>query len=199
MDRFPSIPAWHLARRANRSRWANLLPSRRATRLALARLHMDAAARVLRNVGGESAGHTTTALIGAMDRCFAGGSTGSSTVNSHWSTTAPGLETHAQCIAAQLLARAGASSEGPDLQRVDVDSLELVRPRSVGVPPAEGAAPGAPGDHPSQDQPKRTRTSLTSGSASRACSKRTWISIASSPPSATSRGSSNSTWIRPSR
>ena len=44
-----------------------------------------------------------------------------------------GLETHAQRIAAQLLARAGAPGEGPDIQRVDVDSLELIRPRSVGV------------------------------------------------------------------
>ena len=47
--------------------------------------------------------------------------------------TPPGLETHAQRIAAQLLARAGAPGEGPDIQRVDVDSLELIRPRSVGV------------------------------------------------------------------
>ena len=45
----------------------------------------------------------------------------------------PELETHAQRIAAQLLARAGAPGEGPDIQRVDVDSLELIRPRSVGV------------------------------------------------------------------
>ena len=35
--------------------------------------------------------------------------------------------------AAQLLARAGAPGEGPDIQRVDVDSLEFIRPRSVGV------------------------------------------------------------------
>ena len=45
----------------------------------------------------------------------------------------PRLETHAQRIAAQLLARAGAPGEGPDIQRVDVDSLALIRPRSVGV------------------------------------------------------------------
>ena len=45
----------------------------------------------------------------------------------------PGLETHAQRIAAQLLARSDAPDDGPDIQRVDVDSLELVRPRSVGV------------------------------------------------------------------
>ena len=44
-----------------------------------------------------------------------------------------GWKTHAQRIAAQLLARTGACAEGPDIQRVDVDSLELVRPRSVGV------------------------------------------------------------------
>ena len=43
------------------------------------------------------------------------------------------VETHAQRIAAQLLARTGACAEGPDIQRVDVDSLELVRPRSLGV------------------------------------------------------------------
>ena len=45
----------------------------------------------------------------------------------------PGLETHAQRFAAQLLARSDAPDDGPDIQRVDVDSLELVRPRSVGV------------------------------------------------------------------
>ena len=45
----------------------------------------------------------------------------------------PGLETHAQRIAAELIARAGAPGNGLDIQRVDVDSLELVRPRSVGV------------------------------------------------------------------
>ena len=45
----------------------------------------------------------------------------------------PGLETHAQRIAAQLLARANAPGKERELQRVDVDSLELVRPRSVGV------------------------------------------------------------------
>ena len=43
------------------------------------------------------------------------------------------VETHAQRIAAQLLARSDAPDDGPDIQRVDVDSLELVRPRSVGV------------------------------------------------------------------
>ena len=51
----------------------------------------------------------------------------------------PALESHAQHIAAQLLARerigaaSSPSSPGRDLQHVDVDSLELVRPRSVGV------------------------------------------------------------------
>ena len=49
----------------------------------------------------------------------------------------PALEAHAQRIAAQLLARERAGVPAPphehDIQRVDVDSLELVRPRSVGV------------------------------------------------------------------
>ena len=51
----------------------------------------------------------------------------------------PALESHAQHIAAQLLARervgtvcAPAAHRG-DVQHVDVDSLELLRPRSVGV------------------------------------------------------------------
>ena len=47
------------------------------------------------------------------------------------------LEAHAQRIAAQLLARERAGTPAPphepDIQRLDVDSLELVRPRSVGV------------------------------------------------------------------
>ena len=55
--------------------------------------------------------------------------------------TPPALEEEAQRIAAQLLARtpvpAGESPDdaapGRDLQSVDVDSLDLVRPRSVGV------------------------------------------------------------------
>ena len=51
----------------------------------------------------------------------------------------PALESHAQHIAAQLLARhadlsgAAAPPQGQDFQQVDVDSLELTRPRSVGV------------------------------------------------------------------
>ena len=51
----------------------------------------------------------------------------------------PALESHAQHIAAQLLARHGelrvdgAPPQGQDVQHVDVDSLELIRPRSVGV------------------------------------------------------------------
>ena len=50
----------------------------------------------------------------------------------------PELEAHAQSIAARLLAqgRVGTSAcavQKPDLQHVDVNSLELVRPRSVGV------------------------------------------------------------------
>ena len=53
----------------------------------------------------------------------------------------PALEEEAQRIAAQLLARTPVSDEaspdaaspGRDLQSVDVDSLELARPRSVGV------------------------------------------------------------------
>ena len=51
----------------------------------------------------------------------------------------PALESHAQHIAAQLLARerVGAvcapASHRSDVQHVDVDSLELLRPRSVGV------------------------------------------------------------------
>ena len=51
----------------------------------------------------------------------------------------PALESHAQHIAAQLLARhadlSGAATppQGHDVQQVDVDSLELIRPRSVGV------------------------------------------------------------------
>lgn len=51
----------------------------------------------------------------------------------------PALESHAQRIAAQLLAhervgtRASPTSRGGDLQPLDVDSLELIRPRSVGV------------------------------------------------------------------
>ena len=55
--------------------------------------------------------------------------------------TPPALEEEAQRIAAQLLARTPVSDEaspdaaspGRDLQSVDVDSLELARPRSVGV------------------------------------------------------------------
>lgn len=44
------------------------------------------------------------------------------------------VEHHAQHIAAQLLERAPArEAEPPDLQTVDVNSLSLVRPRSVGV------------------------------------------------------------------
>ena len=49
----------------------------------------------------------------------------------------PALEAHAQRIAAQLLARERTgppvAAHRPDIQRVDVDSLELIRPRSVGV------------------------------------------------------------------
>ena len=49
----------------------------------------------------------------------------------------PELEAHAQRIAAQLLARERAGTpvpaHRPDIQRIDVDSLELIRPRSVGV------------------------------------------------------------------
>ena len=49
----------------------------------------------------------------------------------------PALEAQAQRIAAQLLARERAGHPTPahehDIQRVDVDSLELLRPRSVGV------------------------------------------------------------------
>ncbi len=49
----------------------------------------------------------------------------------------PAVEEEAQRIAAQLLAR-GAEASRPtgaaaDIQRVDVDSLRLVRPRSIGV------------------------------------------------------------------
>ena len=47
------------------------------------------------------------------------------------------LEAHAQRLAAQLLARERTGTplpaHRPDIQRVDVDSLELIRPRSVGV------------------------------------------------------------------
>ena len=44
------------------------------------------------------------------------------------------IEWHAQHIAAQLLERAPTpAAEPPDLQTVDVNSLSLVRPRSVGV------------------------------------------------------------------
>ena len=44
------------------------------------------------------------------------------------------VERQAQRIAAQLLNRAPpAAVERPDLQTVDVSSLELIRPRSVGV------------------------------------------------------------------
>ena len=51
----------------------------------------------------------------------------------------PALESHAQRITAQLLARERVgtascpTSQGRDIQLVDVDSLELIRPRSVGV------------------------------------------------------------------
>ena len=51
----------------------------------------------------------------------------------------PALESHAQHIAAQWLTRhadlSGAATppQGHDVQQVDVDSLELIRPRSVGV------------------------------------------------------------------
>ena len=51
----------------------------------------------------------------------------------------PALETHAQHITAQLLARhhdlnvAEMPTQRGDVQQLDVDSLELIRPRSVGV------------------------------------------------------------------
>ena len=51
----------------------------------------------------------------------------------------PALEAHAQHITAQLLARhhgrggADTAAQPRDVQHVDVDSLELIRPRSVGV------------------------------------------------------------------
>ena len=49
----------------------------------------------------------------------------------------PALESHAQRITAQLLARervgTASTSQECDLQLVDVDSLELIRPRSVAV------------------------------------------------------------------
>ena len=51
----------------------------------------------------------------------------------------PALESHAQRIAAHLLAHervgtpASPASRGRDVQHVDIDSLELIRPRSVGV------------------------------------------------------------------
>ena len=51
----------------------------------------------------------------------------------------PALEAHAQRIAAQLLAHervgtpASSADRGCDVQHLDVDSLELIRPRSVGV------------------------------------------------------------------
>ena len=47
----------------------------------------------------------------------------------------PALESHAQRIAAQLIARErpGTPDDGPDIQAVDIDSLEFVRPRTVGV------------------------------------------------------------------
>ena len=50
----------------------------------------------------------------------------------------PTLETHAQRIAAQLLARARVGSASrtrgtPDVQSIEVNSLTLLRPRSVGV------------------------------------------------------------------
>ena len=49
----------------------------------------------------------------------------------------PAVEDEAQRIAAQLVARGAAGDKTaagpPDVQRVDVDSLRLVRPRSVGV------------------------------------------------------------------
>ena len=53
--------------------------------------------------------------------------------------TPPALESHAQHIAAQLLARervgtvSSPATHRGDIQHVDVDSLELLRPRSVGV------------------------------------------------------------------
>ena len=44
------------------------------------------------------------------------------------------VERHAWHIAARLLNRAPAgAAERPDLQSVDVSTLELIRPRSVGV------------------------------------------------------------------
>ena len=51
----------------------------------------------------------------------------------------PALESHAQRIVAQLLAKqrigtpSSPASRGRDVQHVDVNSLELIRPRSVGV------------------------------------------------------------------
>ena len=72
------------------------------------------------------------ALIGRIDELLAG-------QLALPSDGSPALESHAQRITAQLLARERVgttscpTSQGRDLQLVDVDSLELVRPRSVGV------------------------------------------------------------------
>ena len=70
----------------------------------------------------------------------------------------PALESQAQRITAQLLARERAGEREPvrahDWQPVDVDSLELVRPRSVGVERAEPRASPRPNAGHSKD--KRT-------------------------------------------
>ena len=76
----------------------------------------------------------------ASGRRCVGASRRSSAANCNWRPIARrALESHAQHIAAQLLARHADLSgpatppQGHDVQQVDVDSLELIRPRSVGV------------------------------------------------------------------
>ena len=74
-----------------------------------------------------------------IGRSFAGAPRNSSPVTPLPPGCPPALESHAQRIAAQLLAhehvgtRDSPASRGRDLQHVDVDSLELIRPRSVGI------------------------------------------------------------------
>ena len=76
----------------------------------------------------------------ATGRRCAGASRRSSAANCNWRPIARRRsKLHAQHIAAQLLARhpdlSGVATlpQGHDVQKVDVDSLELIRPRSVGV------------------------------------------------------------------
>ena len=78
----------------------------------------------------------TSRSSGGTGRCCAAGSSSCSTARPSWfrCPVRRRSERHAQRIAAQLLNSAPSGGTGrPDLQTVDVGSLELIRPRSVGV------------------------------------------------------------------